>query len=175
MSLTIRQIIPCRDGTITTPRSFRCVTARDFVATRHRSASAASSPPMPSSSASIFKTSSGRFGSCCNAGKVSRRRPPSKVLEMAAGSESCREKSASIRVQATDCSTSQCPPSIANKTMKHAAWPAICRFFSLFRCCQTIPTWFQPAKRSHHHLARPQFCSWFQPSGVLPMVSAMSL
>jgi hypothetical protein len=39
-------------------------------------ASAASSPPMPSSSAqSTFSTSSGRFGSCCNAGNVSSSRP----------------------------------------------------------------------------------------------------
>ena len=57
------------------PRSLRCVTVRDFVATRYRSASAASSPPTPSSSASTFSTSSGRFGSCCIAGKVSARRP----------------------------------------------------------------------------------------------------
>ncbi len=57
------------------PRSLRCATVRDFVATRYRSASAASSPPTPSSSASTFSTSSGRFGSCCMAGKVSASRP----------------------------------------------------------------------------------------------------
>ena len=58
-----------------TPRNFRCVTTRAFVATRYRSASAQSSPPTPSSSASTFKTSSGRFGSCCNVGNVSTSRP----------------------------------------------------------------------------------------------------
>ena len=57
------------------PRSLRCATVRDFVATRYRSASAASSPPTPSSSASTFSTSSGRFGSCCIAGRVSAKRP----------------------------------------------------------------------------------------------------
>jgi len=57
------------------PRSFLCTIVLTFVATRYLSASAASSPPMPSSSASTFKTSSGRFGSCCNAGNVSTNRP----------------------------------------------------------------------------------------------------
>lgn len=57
------------------PRNFRCATVRDFVATRYRSASAASSPPTPSSSASTFSTSSGRFGSCWRLGSVSTRRP----------------------------------------------------------------------------------------------------
>jgi len=57
-----------------TPRNFLWEIDRDFVATRYRSASAASSPPMPSSSASTFKRSSGRFGSCCSAGSVSINR-----------------------------------------------------------------------------------------------------
>jgi hypothetical protein len=35
------------------PLSFLCTTARDFVATRYRSASAASSPPFPSSSMAV--------------------------------------------------------------------------------------------------------------------------
>src|SRR5687767_5713555 len=53
------------------PLNFLCITARDFVATKYLSASAASSPPIPSSSASTFNTSSGLFGSCCKAGNVS--------------------------------------------------------------------------------------------------------
>jgi hypothetical protein len=56
------------------PRNFLTSIVRDFVATRYRSASAASSPPTPSSSASTLSTSSGRLGSCCNDGKHSINR-----------------------------------------------------------------------------------------------------
>ena len=57
-----------------TPLNFRCVTDLARVATRYRSASTVSSPPTPSSSASTFNTSSGRCGSCCNAGRHSSNR-----------------------------------------------------------------------------------------------------
>ena len=57
------------------PRSRFCTIVRGLVPTIYRRASAASSPPTPSSSASTFNTSSGRFGSCCNIGNVSINRP----------------------------------------------------------------------------------------------------
>jgi hypothetical protein len=57
------------------PRSLRCSTVRAFVPTRYRNASAASSPPIPSSFASTFSTSSGRFGSCAGGGTVSSGGP----------------------------------------------------------------------------------------------------
>lgn len=56
------------------PRNFLWEIDRVFVATKYRRQSAASSPPTPSSSASTFSTSSGRFGSCCSDGKHSTSR-----------------------------------------------------------------------------------------------------
>lgn len=48
---------------------------------------------------------------------------PSKVFSIACQSESVLENSTSIRVQATDCSVSQCPPIMTNKANKLAATP----------------------------------------------------
>ncbi len=57
---------------------------------------------------------------------------PSKALEIAAGSESCFENSPNIRVQATDCSTSQWPPNIAKTAMRQAELPTMWNnFFKL--------------------------------------------
>ena len=72
------QFIPHNSSFILSPYSprNRCISKiRVFVATRYRRQSAASSPPTPSSSASTFRTSSGRFGSCCSVGSVSISRP----------------------------------------------------------------------------------------------------
>jgi hypothetical protein len=54
---------------IHTRRSFLWEISRTLVARRYRNQSAASSPPMPSSSTSTLSTSSGRFGSCCSEGR----------------------------------------------------------------------------------------------------------
>ena len=80
-----RRILPNRRAlykppSFHSPRNFRCAIVRDFVATRYRNASAASSPPTPSSSASTISTSSGRFGSCRSAGSVSISRPQLRLL-----------------------------------------------------------------------------------------------
>jgi hypothetical protein len=67
--------------------------------------------------------------SCCRPARILRQREhgcfPSNVLTMAMPTESHCEKAMIMRVHATDCKTSQCPPSIATIAMQLATHPAM--------------------------------------------------